>query len=174
MHALVVVESVFGNTRLIAGAVARGLTEGLEEGSGVRTVDVAEAPTDLDGIDLLIVGGPTHAFSMTRASTRRSAVEQHGATVVGEVGLREWIETLPAGGGRAVATFDTRTERPRLPGSAAAAAAKRLRSRGYRMVERPASFRVQGTRGPLVGGQVERAEAWGRALAARLVAAPAR
>ena len=77
MRALVVVESVFGNTRRIAEAVA----EGLGQRAGARIVDVAVAartPDLLDGIDLLVVGGPTHAFGMTRASTRRSAAEQVG------------------------------------------------------------------------------------------------
>jgi hypothetical protein len=67
MRALVVVESVFGNTRRIAEAISSCLSTQID----VRMVDVAEAPTELAGIDLVVVGGPTHAFGMTRLSTRR-------------------------------------------------------------------------------------------------------
>lgn len=167
MEALVVVESVFGNTRAVADAVAAGLGGRMD----VRTADVATAPDELHGVDLLVVGGPTHAFGMTRASTRRSAAEQSGGAVpVADTGIREWLDRLPAGTCPA-ATFDTRADRPRLPGSAAAAAARRLRRQGHRVLARPESFRVTGTRGPLVDGELERARQWGDALAAQLVGA---
>ncbi|MDX5309965.1 MAG: flavodoxin domain-containing protein, partial [Rhodococcus sp. (in: high G+C Gram-positive bacteria)] len=56
MRALVVYESMFGNTRHVAEAVARGL------GSAVRTVPVTQAHEEnLSDYDLVVVGGPTHA-----------------------------------------------------------------------------------------------------------------
>ena len=59
MRAMVVVESMWGNTRAVAEAVASGL------GEEVSVVEVAQAPTQVPPeIDLLVVGGPTHAFSM--------------------------------------------------------------------------------------------------------------
>ncbi|MHA6783116.1 flavodoxin family protein [Pseudonocardia saturnea] len=166
MRALVVVESVFGNTRGVADAVAAGLAERMD----VRTVDVGTAPADLGGIDLLVVGGPTHAFGMTRPSTRQSAAEQAaGAVPAAETGLREWLERLPDGTCPA-ATFDTRMNRPRLPGSAAGAAARRLRRAGHRLVARPETFRVTGSQGPLLDGEQARARRWGEVLAAELTA----
>ncbi len=69
MDALVVVESVFGNTRAVAEAIAAGLADRMT----VRVVDVADAPTAVTGLDLLVVGGPTHAFGMSWSATRRSA-----------------------------------------------------------------------------------------------------
>ncbi|MEX1126227.1 MAG: flavodoxin, partial [Acidimicrobiia bacterium] len=72
MKALVVYESMFGNTKLIAEAVAGGLTRHLD----VETVEVGQKPVFGPGVDLVVVGGPTHAFGMTRASTRKSAAEQ--------------------------------------------------------------------------------------------------
>jgi hypothetical protein len=172
MDALVVVESVFGNTRRIAEAVAEGLGPRVH----ARVVDVVAADVveadAVAGADLLVVGGPTQAFGMTRPATRRSAAEQAGAgAVAAQVGLREWLETLAlAQPGRLAAAFDTRTDHPRMPGSAAAGAARRLRRLGYRMVTGPESFRVTGTKGPLVGGELERARMWGSALVARIVA----
>jgi hypothetical protein len=172
MDALVVVESVFGNTRRIAEAVAEGLGQRVH----ARVVDVAEARdlTDgtVEGAGLLVVGGPTQAFGMTRPATRSSAAEQAGAgAVAAQVGLREWLETLPsAGPGGLAAAFDTRVDHPRMPGSAAAGAARRLRHLGYEMVTGPESFRVTGTKGPLVAGELERARLWGSGLVARMVA----
>jgi flavorubredoxin len=172
MKALVVVESVFGNTQRIAEAIAQGLSMRMD----VRTVDVGDAPTTVDtDVDLLVVGGPTHAFGLTRASTRKSAAEQsEGSAVAAEVGLREWLDAL-SNGQVAAATFDTRMDHPRLPGSAAAAARKQLKRLGYHMAGRPESFRVSGTSGPLLDGEVDRARVWGDALAAQFTGAgPAR
>ncbi len=166
MDALVVVESVFGNTRRIADAVALGLGERMH----VRVLDVAdpEAVPAAAAADLLVVGGPTHAFGMTRPATRRSAVGQ-GAPDAAEVGLREFLHALaPAGAHCAAVAFDTRADRPRLPGSAAAAAARRLRHLGYGVLTHPVSFRVNGTPGPLVAGEEERARVWGSNLVALL------
>ncbi|MFC5238281.1 flavodoxin [Pseudonocardia zijingensis] len=161
MRALVVVESVFGNTRRIADEVARGLADGLGETGQVRVADVSEAGQPVDRVDLLVVGGPTHAFAMTRMSTRRSAAEQSGAQPA-EIGLREWLATTAkAQAGARAAAFDTRMDRPRLPGSAAAGAARRLRRLGYDLVARPETFRVIGTQGPLRDGELDRARAWG-------------
>jgi hypothetical protein len=162
MHALVVVESVFGNTRQIAAAVARGIADGLGETGQVRIVEVGDGLESVDGADLLVVGGPTHAFAMTRLSTRRSAAEQAGGGAqAAETGLREWLAALPhAQRGARAAAFDTRMNHPRLPGSAAAGAARRLRRLGYDLVTRPETFRVIGTQGPLRDGELDRARAW--------------
>lgn len=170
MKALVVVESVFGNTRRIADAVA----EGLGPRATTRVLDVTDAartPDLLDGVDLLVVGGPTHALGMTRAATRRTAAEQAGeGAVAAEIGLREWLAALPATATAVpAAAFDTRADRPRLPGSAAAGATRRLRRLGFAVVAGPESFRVTGTTGPLVPAEAERARVWGHNLLARVV-----
>jgi hypothetical protein len=167
MRSLVVYESMFGNTKVIAEAIA----EGLLTHSAVDIEEVGDASTSPPpDMDLLVVGGPTHAFGMSRSSTRQSAGEQaeHGI-ISSRIGLREWIDDLSSsGGGMAVATFDTRIARPRMPGSAARRAEKRLVGLGYRAATRPKSFWVQGTSGPLVEGEVERATRWAEDLAARL------
>ena len=81
---------------------------------------------DLAGVDLLLVGGPTHA---------------HGASAP----LKEALRALPRGSlaGMRAATFDTRFRMSRLlTGSAAAAAASLLRRAGARTVAPPESFFV--------------------------------
>lgn len=64
-----------------------------------------------------------------------------------------------------VAPFDTRVASlTALPGSAAAAAARVVRSAGIPLTQRPTSFYVEGMTGPLVAGELDRARAWGRAF----------
>lgn len=162
-RALVVYESMFGNSEQVARAVAAGVGEVLD----VDLVEVTHAPADLGEYEVVVVGGPTHAFSMSRATTRRDAREQ-GAThgCVAE-GLREWLAALPD---QALhpwfATFDTRVTRVRhLPGSAARSAARSARRHGMREVVAPESFFVEDVDGPLADGELDRALAWGRAVA---------
>jgi len=160
MHALVVYESMYGNTQEIAEAIGQGL-------AGTARVDVVEvgsAPATIaDDIDLLVVGGPTHAFSMSRATTRRDARSEQ-ATVSSGDGIREWLRSLgPVA--VAAATFDTKMHKPRLPGSAARGAARHLKHAGCRLVTRPETFYVADKNGPLVDGEIQRSAAWGNRLA---------
>ena len=166
MTALVVHESHWGNTRAVAQAIADGLND--SGGGPVEVVDVASAPSPLPaGVDLVVLGGPTHAFSMSRPGTRHDAHERGAEPGHEGPGIREWLATLPTNNpSTAVATFDTRAEQVRrLPGSAARAAARFVsRHRLGRMVASE-SFYVQDSPGPLLDGELERARAWGRALA---------
>ena len=114
-----------------------------------------------------MLGGPTHAFSMSRPSTRHDAHERGAEPGHEGQGLREWLATLPSGdSSRSVATFDTRAEQVRrLPGSAARAAARFVSRHRIARVVAIESFYVEDSPGPLVDGELERARAWGRALA---------
>jgi hypothetical protein len=165
VKALVVYESFFGNTESIARAVAGGLRL---EGCASTAVDVAEAQdVDPDDYDLLVVGGPTHAFALSRPSTRDDAVARGGDARYSTRGLREWLVAIPVQrGARLAAAFDTRVSKVRhLPASASRSAAHLLRQRHYVLVARPTGFVVQDVEGPLEIRQMERAIAWGRTLA---------
>ncbi len=84
------------------------------------------------------------------------------------IGLREWPGTVHGGSASvAAAAFDTRIKKPRLPGSAARAAEKRLRRLGFRILAPATSFYVTGTLGPLLGGEPQRARRWGELLGSR-------
>lgn len=161
--ALVVYESMFGNTEKVARAIGEGLADSLE----VEVVEVSAAPVEPGpDVTLVVAGGPTHAFGMTREETRADAIElgaEHGAR---EFGLREWIDRLPTRhGGPSLATFDTRSlGRRRMPGSAARAAARAARRHGYDEAVPAESFFVADTDGPLVPGELDRAADWGRDL----------
>jgi hypothetical protein len=169
-RALVVFESMYGNTE----AVARAIADGLGDHVPVEVVEVGAAPAAPDpDVTLVVVGGPTHAFGMSRPATRRDAAEKTGRTTVSRgAGVREWLENLPARPDLRAASFDTRVARPRVPGSAARAIRRRLRRRGTTPVDGPHSFFVEGSEGPLIDGELERARAWGTGLAAA-IAVPA-
>jgi hypothetical protein len=162
MHAVVVFETLWGNTEQVAREIAEGI--GLE---AAEMVEAVSAPAVLEtDVDLLVVGGPTHAFSMSSEKTRESA-KQQGATNIPLRGIREWIESLSSPGRDVlVATFDTRVTSPRLPGSAAKKAMKRLVALGFRPVAKPESFGVHGYSGPVTDGELERARRWGERLGA--------
>jgi hypothetical protein len=162
MKTVVIYESLFGNTKAIAEAIADGLQDGGEVTlrSTLDEVDIASA-------DLVVIGGPTHAHGMSRASSRQID-ENRPAPLPGTdtgLGIREVIQALPPGAGQPVATFDTRFDKPAwLTGSAAAVAAKKLKKQGYRMVTEPQSFMIDGGEGPLAAGELDRARMWGKEL----------
>jgi hypothetical protein len=164
MRALLVYESMFGNTAEIAHAVSEGMADEMD----VDLHEVSDAPAAVsDFVDLIVLGGPTHAFSLSRPSTRADAVKQGAPTDRAARGLREWLGGLPKGPhSELVATFDTRVERVRhLPGSAAKKAAKLAHALGYTPVAHE-SFYVADIAGPLLSGELDRAREWGQSLAA--------
>jgi hypothetical protein len=169
MKAVIVYESLYGNTAAIAAAVADGLRQGAE----VALLRVGEAgPEALEGADLLVVGGPTHVHGLSSRLSYRGAADdagkkgsEHPAADLAGPPLRDWLDGLTGVGRGAAAAFDTRVDKPRvLTGSAARGAASRLRTHGYAPVASE-SFLVSGTAGPLLPGELDRASAWGRSLA---------
>jgi hypothetical protein len=141
-----------------------------DRGTGGDTVlvEVGEAPDrPPQDVDLLVVGGPTHAFSWSSAATRADATRQGAPTAQSTPGIREWVSALPASEHLVVAAFDTRVTRVRhLPGSAARRAAKEVRGRHLGRLVDTCSFFVQGVAGPLLDGELDRARRWGAGLAA--------
>jgi len=169
VSALVVYESMFGNTKRVANAIADGLARHL----AVETVEVSEAPIAVpETVELVVVGGPTHVHGMTTTRSRLSAEQRSSEPLVSEgIGIREWLERARPSGPTAGAAFDTRINGPTIfTGSAAAGFAGRLRSAGFRVVTPTASFIVD-TKRPqadaLVDGELERARAWGDRLGTR-------
>lgn len=169
MKALVIYESMFGNTRAIAQSIAVGLVRY----GDVDIYEVSKAPAQLpEDVSLLVLGGPTHAFTMSREQTRASASQQTDAVVSRGIGIREWIAGLEGRARRIpVATFDTRINHPRwFWGSAARAARRALRRHGFFNVIRAENFFVRGPGGEvtdaLLDGEIERALAWGQDLGA--------
>jgi hypothetical protein len=166
MDAIVVYESVYGNTRAIAEAIADGLVADV-------VLAVHEARGHKGTADLLVVGGPTHVHGLATKRSRhvaaataqedgRSHLEPHATE---EPGLRTWLGDLSPAAAHHAATFDTRLDEPPwLSGMAARGIARRLRRLGIDVIATE-SFLVEDAEGPLKAGELERARAWGAELA---------
>jgi len=177
MRAVIIYESMYGNTHAIANAIGRGLALGNE----VTVIPVADATPDLlDGADLVVAGAPTHIHGMSRARSRQAAAEaahKDGSELSLEPhaqgpGLRDWFGTVGRIRGCGVA-FDTRLTGPAtFTGHASKAIAKLLDRHGLTEMAPARSFLVTKDN-QLQPGEEDRAEQWGRELAARLPAATA-
>jgi flavodoxin len=154
MKIVVAFDSYFGNTQKIAEAVAGGFAPH----HSVEVVRVSECkPEQLQGVELLVVGSPTRAFSASEAT-------------------KAFLKGLPGGAlrGVKVAAFDTRMDVTKAPGIlrflagifgfAAAPIAARLKQKGGTLAGEPAGFMVKDTEGPLEDGELDRAAAWAKTL----------
>ncbi|MFD0273670.1 flavodoxin family protein [Kitasatospora sp. NPDC127111] len=176
MHTVIVYESLYGNTREIAEAIAEGVHQADPEAS-VDCLPVARADTEVTRTaDLLVVGGPTHMHGMSSGASRRMAAmaeakkegHEDAAREARETaegpGLRSWFHTLPkTEPGTHAAAFDTRADM-RMSGGAADGIAKRLAHHHYDVVTEPEGFIVEDADGPLRQGELDRARAWGAGL----------
>lgn len=175
MRAVVIFESMYGNTHLVADAIGLGLRTAAFD---VSIVPVSQAsPAALADADLVVVGGPTHVHGMSRASTRKAAVEaadKPDSNLKAEpdaltLGLREWFGSLGRYPVRAAA-FDTRLRGPAvLTGRASKRVARQLRAHGFDVVTEPESFLVT-NQNRLVPHEFTRACEWGTKLAAGIAA----
>lgn len=152
MKALIIYDSVYGNTEQIAKAIGAGLT------GDVKVVRVGEAnPSTLVGCDLLILGSPVHGGRPTPA-------------------LDEFVKSLAANSLQGVngAAFDTRFDAVEqgvglrvlmsVIRYAAERLAKDLKKKGGTLVAKPEGFIVEDKEGPLKQGELERATKWAQQL----------
>jgi hypothetical protein len=186
MRALVVYESMYGNTHAVAVNIAAGLSARHD----VTLVPVTRATPELvAAADLLVVGAPTHMHSMSSSSSRRMAADtarKEGSELTMDPdadgpGVRGWLDGLGSHGmpgrlGRldrlgsghdtlAVA-FDTRFDGvPLLTGRASRGISRLLARHGYRLFAASESF-VVSKRNTLLDGEAARARSWGAMIGA--------
>jgi hypothetical protein len=168
MKAVVVYESLWGNTAAIAHAIAEGL------GPGASALSTGEANhAAIAEADLIVAGAPVHCMSLPTEQSRELArtgnMGPGGAPPdLSHPKMRTWLDELSTGGGRAAA-FDTRVNAWYGRG-AASKILQSLQRAGYQPVARACGFFVSGHRlkpttdGRLCDGEVERARQWGREL----------
>lgn len=163
----VVYESLFGSTR----SVAESLTEGIREQLLATVTPISLASPSAD-CDILVVGAPTHAHSLStpasRAEAERWARDRARHLTLDDsphtTGMREWLERRPTARLGYVA-FDTRVDMPRIfTGSAATAIGRRLKKHGLREILAPESFLVD-SHSRLLSTERDRAVRWGREIA---------
>jgi len=160
MKAVVVYDTASGNTEKIALAIGQAL--GQREAVNVLKAGNAQ-PEDLTSAELLIVGSPTQKFRPLPLVTAL-------------------LQNIPHDGLKKVrvAAFDTRITPEevarvgilaflvKLFGYAAEAIGKKLSQKGGTLLVPPQGFYVQGTQGPLVEGELERAAAWAKKIAEKI------
>ena len=161
MRAVVVYESLWGNTAAVARAIAEGL------GPDVRALSTAEASaTVIAGADLIVAGAPVLAFSLPSDKMRQNLGANPGKAPappdLSHPSMRSWLDALPKGHGRSAA-FETRIWWS--PGGATYGIVRGLERAGYRPLGRGKRFIVTGAYGPLRDGELERARLWGAELA---------
>ena len=161
MKALVVFDSVFGNTEKIAQAVGEGARAALGSQEEVEVLRVGQVqPQQWAGVGYLIVGSPTRAFQATPA-TKRFLKQIPNSALKGVKVAAFDTRILPGDTGSAVLRFFVK-----IFGYAAQPMANRLQQKGGQLVVPAEGFIVKGTEGPLQEGELERAAAWGRQIAA--------
>lgn len=155
MKAVVIYDSVFGNTEKIAQAIANALGSQI----AVEIIQANEAaPEQLTELDILIVGSPTRGFRPTEAVT--AILKRISSKVIEEV---------------KVAAFDTRFKADELDsaglrfvvktgGYAATRIAAHLKKAGGKLIVPPEGFYVEDTEGPLKQGELERAAEWAKSI----------
>jgi flavodoxin I len=144
MKALIVYDSVYGNTEKIARAIAEFITPSYE----VKVLQAGEAsPSELESTDLLIVGSPTHAGRPTPP-------------------VQAFLNKVPKLQGINVAAFDTRSQAKlaRVFGDAAGRISNNLKKKGGNFIASPVGFFVTSTKGPLKEGELERAADWAKGM----------
>jgi flavodoxin I len=145
MKALVIYDSVYGNTEKIAQAIGEVLN------NEARVVRVGEAvPTELGTLDLLIIGSPTQGGKPTKE-------------------LQDFLSQIPENSLKnvKVTSFDTRisTRLVGIFGYAAGRILEVLKTRKGQVAAFPQGFFVQGSKGPLKEGELERAISWAKGIA---------
>jgi flavodoxin len=155
MRALIVYFSKFGNTRRLAEAMA----EAMKLAGDARAIDIDKlAASDFEGVDLVVVGSPTHAFSVPQA-------------------VRTALDALPLSilSAKSVAAFDTTVRRwPFRSLRASPKLLARLTRLGGRPIAKPETFYVHmrnpektGDPNLLFDGELERARQWAARLLER-------
>jgi flavodoxin I len=144
METLIVFDSTYGNTEKIAKAIYDAIT------GEVKVIRVGIAnPAELEMIDLLIVGSPTNGGRPTPA-------------------IQRYLDAIsePVIKGKKVAAFDTRysTRMVKIFGFAADRISDRLKAKGATVVSSPMGFFVKGKKGPIKGGELERASEWAKEI----------
>lgn len=130
--AAIITHSVYGNTEKVGQALGKGLKE---QGITVDYYKVEDTdPAKLAKYDLLAIGGPTHAFRMSKP-------------------IKEFLRKLQGHGleGKYGFAFDTKFKN-RLAGSAAKRIEKQLKKLKLHIIRPRESAIVTGNEGPLIEG----------------------
>jgi flavodoxin len=147
---ILVYESKWGNTKLVAETIA----DGMREGSGIEILLNELQEVDLNllaDFDAILIGSPNHIGNATR-------------------GIRKFIDKLGKAklGGKLIAVFDT------YMGKDYEKAVKKMEKQisekapDLELVAPGLSIRVDGMKGPITEGELPKCKEFGAALAAQV------
>jgi flavodoxin len=144
MKTLIIYDSNFGNTQLIAEEIAKNLA-GSAKAIHVKNFN----KTNLEDIDLFIIGSPIIAWRPTEA-------------------ILALLNTFNANNLKSLnfTTFDTRVKL--FHGDAKDKIANTLNNTGAKLITEPIAFYVSGKQGPLFEGELEKATEWAKSINAKL------
>jgi flavodoxin len=150
MNALVVYFSKFGNTQMVAEAIA----EKLASNGSVRTISSDDlTANELKDADLIVMGSPTHNMNLPKS-------------------VKPIFERLPRRvlSGTPIAAFDTSYKMSWWLNqfTASKRLAKKLRKLGGKLAVPPEIFHVMEREGPLYEGEIERAQTWAASILERV------
>lgn len=150
MKILAIYDSAYGNTQRIADTI----NEAVYNPHVSKLVHINQVTlSDMQGIDMLIIGSPTQGGMATKP-------------------VQEFIASMPKGSlnGVDVAAFDTRYALSehgiglkvlmKTIGFGAPRILTGLVAKGGKSITKPEGFLVENKEGPLKDGEIERAEAW--------------
>ena len=137
MKVLVVYDTKYGNTEMVATAIAEAIASDAHHVDDISTVDLV-------AYDLLIIGSPTHGGFPSE-------------------GVHAMIKALPDLKNTHAAAFDTRTKTT-VFGYAAPKIERGLKKKGATLVAPHEGFMVMGMEGPLMEGELQRARDWAQKL----------
>lgn len=145
MNTLVIYDSNFGNTKLVAEEIVNHLD------GNAKTVSVKDFHTeDLSGVDLVVWGSPINGWKPTEATM-------------------SVLNDLPekAFEGIKFTTFDTRVK-SFMHGDAKDQMAAKIRKLGGTPILESKAFFVKGKGGPLFDGEIEKAGDWATLITCRI------
>ena len=150
MKVLVVYESKYGNTKLVAETIIEGMTET----EGIETVLSEVKMVDLDDVvnyDVILIGSPNHIGRPTRSIRK----------FIDKLGKIDLIEKWGA-------VFDT------YLGKDFEKAVKKMEKRisekvpGLKIIAPGLSIKVQGIKGPIVEGELPKSKEFGNKIATQI------
>lgn len=151
MKALVVYDSFFGNTEKIAAEIGKAM--GAAKDVTVCRVTDAKS-SQLEGLDILVVGSPTRAFSPTpaiKAFLKGIPAKQLEGVKVSAFDTRMVIDEKTPGILRFLVKFFGYADKPILDA---------LKKKGGEAAVPSEGFFVTESEGPLAEGELERAGKW--------------
>lgn len=145
MKTLVLYDSNFGNTKIIAEEIAKKI------GNGVKLSSVKQFDgKDIDDLDLLIIGCPINGWRPTEAT--------FGAINL----LKDKLKN-----GLKYTTFDTRMK-IFIHGDAKEQLSQILTKAGGKLIFEPQAFYVSRKMGPLYDGELEKVDSWTKLILSKI------